>query len=110
MKNFYQINTILFDLDGTLIDTEKEFYNSFYEVLKKDYNIIINERLYKECELDKNATLLNVLRNNNEVIKSITNDEIMDKVFNYYEEKFKTTIASDNAVKKFENLKLLKYT
>lgn len=108
MKNFNQINTILFDLDGTLIDTEKEFYNSFYEVLKKDYNIIINERLYKECELDKNATLLNVLKNNNEVIKSITNDEIMDKVFNYYEEKFKTTIASDNAVKKFENLKLLK--
>lgn len=108
MKNFNQINTILFDLDGTLINTEKEFYDSFYEVLKSDYDITINEKLYKECELDKNATLLNVLRNNNKVIKSITNDEIMNKVFNCYEKKFITTITSNNAIKKFEYLKLLK--
>ena len=74
MSDSNNINTLLFDLDGTLINTEKEFYMSFYEVLLNNYKIKIDEKIYKECELDKNATLLDTLRNNYEIIKSVSTD------------------------------------
>ena len=41
MNDFKNINTLLFDLNGTLINTEKEFYMSFYEVLLNKYKIKI---------------------------------------------------------------------
>ena len=108
MIDFKKINTLLFDLDGTLINTEKEFYKAFYDILFHNYSIIINENLYKKCELDKNATLLDTLRISYESIKNVTNEEIMDKVYSYYKQKFSNLVKSDEVVKKFENLKNLK--
>ena len=49
MNNFKNINTLLFDLDGTLINTEKEFYMSFYEVLLNKYKIKIDEKYIKNA-------------------------------------------------------------
>ena len=108
MIDFKKINTLLFDLDGTLINTEKEFYKAFYDILFHNYSIIINENLYKKCELDKNATLLDTLRISYESIKNVTNEEIMDKVYSCYKQKFSNLVKSDEVVKKFENLKNLK--
>lgn len=108
MIDFKKINTLLFDLDGTLINTEKEFYKAFYDILFHNYSIIINENLYKKCELDKNATLLDTLRISYESIKNVTNEEIMDKVYSCYKQKFSNLVKSDEVVKKFENLKILK--
>lgn len=108
MIDFKKINTLLFDLDGTLINTEKEFYKAFYDILFHNYSIIINENLYKKCELDKNATLLDTLRISYESIKNVTNEEIMDKVYSCYKQKFSNLVKSDEVVKKFEYLKTLK--
>ena len=108
MIDFKKINTLLFDLDGTLINTEKEFYKAFYDILFHNYSIIINENLYKKCELDKNATLLDTLRISYESIKNVTNEEIMDKVYSCYKQKFSNLVKSDEVVKKFEYLKILK--
>ena len=108
MIDFKKINTLLFDLDGTLINTEKEFYKAFYDILFHNYSIIINENLYKKCELDKNATLLDTLRISYDSIKNVTNEEIMDKVYSCYKQKFSNLVKSDEVVKKFENLKILK--
>lgn len=108
MIDFKKINTLLFDLDGTLINTEREFYKAFYDILFHNYSIIINENLYKKCELDKNATLLDTLRISYESIKNVTNEEIMDKVYSCYKQKFSNLVKSDEVVKKFENLKNLK--
>lgn len=108
MIDFKKINTLLFDLDGTLINTEKEFYKAFYDILFHNYSIIINENLYKKCELDKNATLLDTLRISYDSIKNVTNEEIMDKVYSCYKQKFSNLVKSDEVVKKFENLKNLK--
>ncbi len=100
MSDFNNINTLLFDLDGTLINTEKEFYMSFYEVLLNNYKIKIDEKIYKECELDKNATLLDTLRNNYEIIKSVSNEKIMKEVFSYYTTKFTEVVMSDKTKEK----------
>lgn len=108
MIDLKKINTLLFDLDGTLINTEKEFYKAFYDILFHNYSIIINENLYKKCELDKNATLLDTLRISYDSIKNVTNEEIMDKVYSCYKQKFSNLVKSDEVVKKFENLKILK--
>ncbi len=108
MIDFKKINTLLFDLDGTLINTEKEFYKAFYDILFHNYSIIINENLYKKCELDKNATLLDTLRISYDSIKNVTNEEIMNKVYSCYKQKFSNLVKSDEVVKKFENLKILK--
>lgn len=108
MSDFNNINTLLFDLDGTLINTEKEFYMSFYEVLLNNYKIKIDEKIYKECELDKNATLLDTLRNNYEIIKSVSNEKIMKEVFSYYTTKFTEVVMSDKTKEKIEWLKKLK--
>lgn len=108
MSDFKNINTLLFDLDGTLINTEKEFYMSFYEVLLNNYKIKIDEKIYKECELDKNATLLDTLRNNYEIIKSVSNEKIMKEVFSCYTTKFTEVVMSDKTKEKIEWLKKLK--
>lgn len=108
MSDFKNINTLLFDLDGTLINTEKEFYMSFYEVLLNNYKIKIDEKIYKECELDKNATLLDTLRNNCEIIKSVSNEKIMKEVFSCYTTKFTEVVMSDKTKEKIEWLKKLK--
>lgn len=108
MSDFKNINTLLFDLDGTLINTEKEFYMSFYEVLLNNYKIKIDEKIYKECELDKNATLLDTLRNNYEIIKSVSNEKIMKEVFSCYTTRFTEVVMSDKTKEKIEWLKKLK--
>ena len=108
MSDFNNINTLLFDLDGTLINTEKEFYMSFYEVLLNNYKIKIDEKIYKECELDINATLLDTLRNNYEIIKSVSNEKIMKEVFSCYTTKFTEVVMSDKTKEKIEWLKKLK--
>lgn len=108
MNDLSCINTLLFDLDGTLINTEKEFYMSFYEVLLNKYKIKINEKIYKECELDKNATLLDNLRKNYEILKNISNEEIMKEVFSCYTAKFTEVVMSNKTKEKMNCLKKLK--
>ena len=108
MNDFNNINTLLFDLDGTLINTEKEFYMSFYEVLLNNYKIKIDEKIYKECELDKNATLLDTLRNNYGIIKGVSNEKIMKEVFCCYTTKFTEVVMSNKTKEKIEWLKKLK--
>ena len=108
MNNFKNINTLLFDLDGTLINTEKEFYMSFYEVLLNKYKIKIDEKIYKECELDKNATLLDTLRNDYEILKNVSNEKIMKEVFSCYTAKFTEAVMSNETKEKVECLKRLK--
>lgn len=51
MSDFNNINTLLFDLDGTLINTEKEFYMSFNEMLLNNYKIKIYEKIIENSSV-----------------------------------------------------------
>jgi putative hydrolase of the HAD superfamily len=108
MINYENITALLLDLDGTLINSEKAFYESYKEVLKKNYKINIDPKMYKSCELDKSATLLDTLRLSNNSILNISNNEIMDKVFSCYTIKFIKIITGDKVIKRFKILKKLK--
>ena len=56
-----KIKAILFDLDGTLINSEKAFCNSFIRILNDEYNAKITEEDYEKYELKENAMLLKTL-------------------------------------------------
>ena len=67
-----------------------------------------DEKIYKECELDKNATLLDTLRNDYEILKNISNEKIMKEVFSCYTAKFTEVVMSNETKEKVECLKKLK--
>lgn len=102
------INALLLDLDGTLINSEKAFFESFKNILKEKYNILITKEDYKKYELEQNAMLLKVLRERYPVIKDITDKEIMSYIYDDYETEFKKIILEEESVDNFNLLKELK--
>ena len=57
-----KLKTLLLDLDGTLINSEKAFFNSFKKVLKEKCDLAITMDDYKKYELEQNAKLLIAFR------------------------------------------------
>lgn len=104
------IKALLLDLDGTLINSEKAFFESFKNILKNNYNISITQRQYKEYELEQNAMLLKKLRESNPIIKNITDKEIMSFIYNDYEKEFRKVILEEEAISNFDLLKKIKET
>ena len=105
--DYKNIKALLLDLDGTLINSEKAFCNSFKKVLLNHYNINISNEDYKKYELEQNAKLLETLR-----IKGLLteNDDktIMNHIYEDYENEFKKIILEDEAIDNFRLLKELK--
>lgn len=95
-------------MDGTPINTEIPFYESYKEVSKNKYNISINPEMYKKCELDRSATLLDTLRKKFISLKDVSDEDIMKEVFKCYTGKFTEVILSSDVQKKFNYLKILK--
>ncbi len=110
MKNidFNKINALLLDLDGTLINSEKAFFNSFRRVLNDNYGISITMDDYKKYELEQNAMLLKVLRNNFSSIVDVSDAEIMSFVYKDYENSFRKVIVEEEAINNFKLLRELK--
>lgn len=102
------INALLLDLDGTLINSEKAFFESFKNILKEKYNISITKEDYKKYELEQNAMLLKILREQYPIIKNITDKEIMSFIYDDYENEFRKIILEEEAIDNFNLLKKLK--
>lgn len=103
-----KLNAILFDLDGTLINSEQKFFESFRYVIasKYDYNITYEE--YENNELKKNANLIIELKNNGIIDKNELNENIMKEVYMEYEKKFMELLDENEVALNFELLKQLK--
>jgi predicted adenylyl cyclase CyaB len=101
------LKAVLFDLDGTLIESEIAFFNSFKKVLMT-YNVDIDYKFYKSYEQKKNAKLIEVLKEQNKLPSNISQDEIMNKVYASYEEEFRKVITKPTAILNFLLIKKLK--
>ncbi len=102
------LKAILVDLDGTLINSEKLFFESYQTVLFKEYGIKISFSEYQEHELKQNAHLLEYLQENQKIPLNIKYENLMNKVYNEYEHKFITLFSSQDVFVNFTLLEQLK--
>lgn len=107
-KNILPSNSfraILLDLDGTLINSEKKFFESFRKVIYDKYNVEITLKDYENNELKMNANLINSLKKQKIIPKDHSEKDIMKLVYNEYEEKFKELLSENEVSLNFELLK-----
>lgn len=102
------LKALLLDLDGTLINSEKAFFNSFKKILSDDYNIDITMDLYKKYELEQNAMLIKTLKCEHLAIKDVQEECVMRKIYDDYENSFKEVIKETEAKDNFKLLKEIK--
>lgn len=103
-----KLTTILFDLDGTLINSEKKFFESFRSVLFSKYNYNISYNEYEENELKQNANLIKKLKDMGVINQNESDEIIMKNVYMEYEKRFLELLDENEVVLNFELLKRLK--
>ena len=103
-----KLSAILFDLDGTLINSEKKFFESFRNVIMSRYNYNITYNEYEENELRQNANLIIKLKNDGIIAKNVKSEKIMRDVYLEYEKQFMELLDENEVVLNFELLKQLK--
>lgn len=108
IKSTNDLECLLFDLDGTLINTEYAFYLSFKDVLSEQYGVNISLEQYVEEELNKDTNLINSLKEKKLIKDNIKEEDIMEKVYEDYEKRFKNIITSLDSILNFELLTKLK--
>ncbi len=101
------VNTLLFDLDGTLINSEKIFYDCFKTILKDKYSISISEIDYHNHELNENNTLISKLISDNK-IKVVDEKVVMDSIYKLYNKKIDVIFKDYYTITIFNLLKELK--
>ena len=102
------LKAIMLDLDGTLINSEKKFFESFRKVISERYSIDITLDEYESNELKMNANLINSLKEKGFIPKNHLEQDIMKLVYQEYEEKFKDLLSEKEVYLNFELLKILK--
>lgn len=103
-----KLTTLLFDLDGTLINSEKKFFESFRSVIYSKYNYNISHMEYENNELKQNANLINYLKEKNIIAKEENESIIMQQVYTEYEKKFMELLDENEVLLNFELLKKIK--
>ncbi len=102
------LRALLVDFDGTLVDTERIFFNSFKNVLDNNYNVNITFDDYKEYELDRNAKLLDYLKKNKKISLNESNEKIMDLVYFEYKKQLSSSIVLTEEIMNFKLIVKLK--
>lgn len=103
-----KLSAILFDLDGTLINSEEKFFESFRQIIESKYDYIISFEEYENNELKQNANLISTLKNKGIIEKDMSQDLIMKEVYAEYEKRFMELLDENEVSLNFELLKQLK--
>ncbi len=106
--NSNEIDACLFDLDGTIINSETNFYESFKKVLIEDYGIAITEKDYQKNELEKNQNLITYLKEKLLLKHNVSDEKIMEKVYKIYSDKFEECLYDKYTLTIISLIKFLK--
>ena len=107
VSNFKDKKILFLDLDGTLINSEKYFFESIKEVVNK-YNYDLKKEEYIKLELEQNDKLFDMLKENKVVPKELSKAEFMKNVYDIYSEKFLSVLLDKETLINFELLRQLK--
>ena len=91
------IRSLLLDLDGTLINTEKAFAKCFVDVLNNNFDCDVTTLDYKLYELDQNTQLIPHLHSIGK-LKGINENDVMKIVLDMYRDYFIQAIEEDEAI------------
>ncbi|OGO83829.1 MAG: hypothetical protein A2Y18_03605 [Clostridiales bacterium GWD2_32_19] len=100
-----KIDGILFDLDGTIVPSEKVFFESWQFILEKDYSVQIEKEDYIKYELENNEKLMVYLKARKEIDEKVDKKEMMDKVYEEYKSRIDVIASETESLK---NIRLIK--
>lgn len=99
---------VCLDLDGTLINSEKVFFESYKKTLSELFGVKISKNDYKTHELEKNAHLLPYLKETGKIPSTVKTKEVMNIIYKNYEKNFISLLSSQEVLFTFSLLKQLK--
>ena len=108
IQNNNKKKNLLLDFDGTLVNSEKEFFKAFRDIILEKYNYEITYKEYKENELDQNSNLIKMLKEKYIINPEIKEKEIMDNVYLKYDNYFDNILEDKDTILNIELLKKLK--
>ena len=108
IQNNNKKKNLLLDFDGTLVNSEKEFFKAFRDTILEKYNYEITYKEYKENELDQNSNLIKMLKEKYIINPKIKEQEIMDNVYLKYDNYFDNVLEDKDTILNIELLKKLK--
>ena len=101
------IRSLLLDLDGTLINTEKAFAHCYIDILNNKYGAKAIMLDYKAYELEQNGMLILHCQEIG-MIPKVPESEVMEQVYSNYTNYFIKAIQEKEAIDNFELLRKLK--
>ena len=105
---YSKIQALLLDLDGTLINSEKAFYEAFKTTLCDKYKVDITKEEYKKYELEQNAMLIDYKKKEYPFLEKIDQNEIFQKIYENYMPYFERVIQEQESADNFKIIKELK--
>ena len=102
------IKGILFDLDGTLINSEKAFGICFLDTLNNTFGTNFTYLDYKKYELEQNSMLIKYAKENGMIPTFITDKDIMKTIHKKYNDYFIKIVKDYETKLNFKLIRKLK--
>lgn len=91
------LQAILIDLDGTLIPSEKVFYDCWVYIAEKYYNCFFSIDEYIEHELRQDHQLIVYLKASGRLNENVDTRNMMNRVYKHYNSAFKKMLFSHDS-------------
>ncbi|MDE6435056.1 MAG: HAD-IA family hydrolase [Lachnospiraceae bacterium] len=102
------LKAILIDLDGTLIPSEKVFFDTWQYVCERDYKCSFSLEEYILNELKQDHMLLKFLKSIERLDSKVDEEKLMQRVYEEYEKNFVKMLNVHDSTPEFSILKELK--
>ena len=102
------MKALFLDLDGTLINSEREFSRCFVDILNNDYHANVTLDDYRKYELEMDGKLISYVKKARMIDDGIDDNEIITRVRDSYEPYFRNVIKEEEAVDNFRLLREIK--
>ena len=94
LLNCHKLKALLVDFDGTLVDSEHVYFQSWQKVMRQCFGAEFSSDDYLMYELNQSSGLLEALRSNGRLCSPLSDSSIMNMVFSEYESAFDEIYAS----------------